>query len=120
LAKKTVKIDLGVIETSGDDELINYVEKPRYDYRVSMGIYVFEPEVLPYINGEGRIDLPDLILRLVREGKKPMAFASDCQWLDIGRFDDYGSALEVFETQRELFLPAASGIMPVDAASGAR
>jgi len=35
--KREVKIDFGVIETNADDLLTGYVEKPRFDYRVSMG-----------------------------------------------------------------------------------
>jgi NDP-sugar pyrophosphorylase family protein len=120
LANKTVKIDLGVVKTSADNELVDYVEKPTYQYGVSMGIYVFEPEILSYVRGAGRIDLPDLVLRLVRERRKPMAFASNCQWLDIGRLDDYSSALEVFEKERETFLPPAETLSRIETLENVR
>jgi len=105
------------------DRILSFLEKPRDPPAIpgrpdhalaSMGIYVFEPDILPYVRGVGRIDLPDLVLRLVRERKKPMAFASKCQWLDIGRFDDYSSALEVFEKQRATFLPPAETLSRVE------
>jgi NDP-sugar pyrophosphorylase family protein len=105
LARKSVKIDLGVIEVSGSSELTNYIEKPVYDYKVSMGIYVFEPAILSYVGKRQHIDLPDLILQLLKNEKRPMAFESNCQWLDIGRFDDYNAALDIFEKHREQFLP---------------
>jgi len=114
LANKTVKIDLGVIETSEAHELIAYVEKPTYQYRVSMGIYAFEPDVLPYIRGTGAIDLPALILKLVRDGRRPMAFDSRCQWLDIGRADDYKIAHELFQEQRATFLPPRATITQIE------
>ena len=59
LADKSVNIDLGVIETTKDHIIENYIEKPRLSYKVSMGIYVFQPEVLDYVRGQGRLDLPD-------------------------------------------------------------
>jgi NDP-sugar pyrophosphorylase family protein len=104
LADKKVKIDLGVIETTEDGRLIDYIEKPQLNYKISMGIYVFEPAVLDYIRGAGRIDLPDLILKLVKEKQNPMTFDSRCDWLDIGRSEDYAAASEVFEKNRAAYL----------------
>jgi NDP-sugar pyrophosphorylase family protein len=54
--KRNVKIDLGVIETDTAGRLTDYIEKPIYHYRVSMGIYVFEPEVCSYIEAGQRLD----------------------------------------------------------------
>jgi NDP-sugar pyrophosphorylase family protein len=43
-------IDLAWIEqNNGDYVITGYVEKPTLNYRVSMGIYIFEPRVLEYI-----------------------------------------------------------------------
>ena len=44
------KIDLGVIQKDGDCRITGYIEKPVYDFLVSMGIYVFEPTVLSWIS----------------------------------------------------------------------
>jgi NDP-sugar pyrophosphorylase family protein len=44
--QRKVKIDLGVIYTNDDNGIIGYQEKPTINYSVSMGIYLFEPEVL--------------------------------------------------------------------------
>jgi NDP-sugar pyrophosphorylase family protein len=104
LADKKVKIDLGVIEQAPDGRLVNYIEKPQLNYKISMGIYVFEPAILDYIRGAGRIDLPDLILKLVRENQDPMTFDSNCDWLDIGRSEDYMAASEAFEKNRAAYL----------------
>jgi NDP-sugar pyrophosphorylase family protein len=105
LADKTVKIDLGVIETSPGHVISDYIEKPSYTYKVSMGIYVFEPRVLAQIRKAGRLDLPDLILRLVGDGEQPMGFESNCRWLDMGRIEDYTAAVETFEKDRTVYLP---------------
>jgi NDP-sugar pyrophosphorylase family protein len=104
LANKTVKIDLGVIETEGNGRVSAYIEKPVLNYKVSMGIYVFEPEIVERIKGRGRLDLPDLVKGLIAEGKSPAGFDSQCRWLDIGRVDDYSVATETFERDRALYL----------------
>jgi NDP-mannose synthase len=106
LADKTVKIDLGVIETASGDVISDYIEKPSYTYKVSMGIYVFEPSILAHIREAGRLDLPDLILRLVANREQPMGFESNCRWLDMGRIEDYAAAVETFEKDRAVYLPS--------------
>jgi len=93
---KEVKIDLGVLEMDESFELKNYLEKPTLRYHVSMGIYVFEPEILELIEPNGYLDFPDLVLSLIKEGKKVVAFPFDGYWLDIGRHEDYELAQEDF------------------------
>jgi NDP-mannose synthase len=102
---RQVKIDFGVIEADKSNRLTQYVEKPTDDYQVSMGVYVFEPEVLGYLNpGEYR-DFPDLVQTLIADGKKVMSYPFSGYWLDIGRTDDYARAIEEFESRRAEFLP---------------
>ena len=105
LAKKTVKIDLGVIESHTDGTLKNYIEKPVLDYLVSMGIYVFNPEVLNFVPRGVRLDLPNLILNLVAAGQPVQTYHRDYLWLDIGRHEDYAAATEAFTTRKAEFLP---------------
>lgn len=102
---RNVKIDLGVIETDGAGRLTDYIEKPTYHYRVSMGIYIFEPAVHAYIEYGQRLDFPDLIHRLLRAGRPVQSYLFDGYWLDIGRPDDYEQAIEEFARLREQFLP---------------
>ncbi len=102
--KRTVKIDFGVIEVNKDNFLTGYVEKPTFDYRVSMGIYVFEPEVVKYIPKNQYLDFPDLVLMLLKDNKKVATYSFNGYWLDIGRHDDYERAIEEFEKNREMFL----------------
>ena len=104
--RKQVKIDLGVLETDGD-ELINYIEKPTYDYQVSMGIYMINRRVIDLmVNGE-KFDLPNLVLQAKNEGLKIKCYfqAMDKIWLDIGRPDDYSEAILTFKEHRTEFLP---------------
>lgn len=100
-----VKVDFGIIEADASDRLTGYVEKPTLDYRVSMGVYVFEPEILAYLEPNEYRDFPDLIKTLIGEGKKVVSYPFDGYWLDMGRPDDYARAIEEFESRRWEFLP---------------
>lgn len=103
--KRRVKIDLGVVKFNGGQEIIGYEEKPSFDYSVSMGIYVFEPRVLKYINKDEYLDFPDLVLRLIKAGEKVSGYLFDGYWEDLGRPDDYERASEDFEKMQSQFLP---------------
>lgn len=122
--QRDVKIDLGVIETDDGGWVQDYIEKPTYHYTVSTGVYVFAPQVLEYIpRGERgaeakaarlsspksswppcRMDLPDLILKLLAAGHQIATYPFDGYWLDIGRQDDYELAISEFEHHRDRFL----------------
>ncbi len=102
--KKQVKIDLGVLEVEGDN-FVNYIEKPTYNYNVSMGIYVFNRNVVSIIEKNKKLDMPDLVLRAKHAGKKIKCFTGDYYWLDIGRPDDYEEANRIFKEKRGEFLP---------------
>jgi NDP-sugar pyrophosphorylase family protein len=99
------KIDFGVIEADAEGWVRTYIEKPIYHYSVSTGIYIFEPAVLKYIPKGTRLDLPDLVLTLLRQGEKVSAFSYAGHWLDIGRKDDYESALRLYESNPKAFFP---------------
>jgi NDP-sugar pyrophosphorylase family protein len=103
--QRDVKIDLGVIEVDPENWVADYIEKPTYHYSVSMGIYIFEPAILNYIVQYQRLDLPDLMLKLIKDGKKVNVFNFDGYWLDIGRHDDYEQAIDEFSAHRDAFLP---------------
>ena len=104
LYNKKVKIDLGVIETDEKGFVEKYIEKPIMKYEVSMGIYVFEPQVQKYIPIGGKLDLPDLIMLLMQDKKKVIGYRFDGYWLDIGRIEDYQEAVKLFKDQKERFL----------------
>ena len=95
-----VKVDLGLIEFDSKFQITNYIEKPENVYQVSMGIYVYEPRVLNYIQRGQYLDLPELVLHLIERGEKVCACPSDALWLDIGRPDDYARAQDLFSKKR--------------------
>jgi NDP-mannose synthase len=102
---RQVKVDLGVLEFDNNYQLTGYKEKPTFDFRVSMGIYVFEPGVLDHIPYYEYLDFPDLVLKLIAAGEKVIGYPFDGYWQDLGRADDYEQAVLEFETMRQQILP---------------
>ena len=103
--KKRVKIELGVMETDKDGSLVSYTEKPEKVYNVSMGIYVYEPGVLKYIEKNVYLDFPDLVQRLLDKGEKVVTYPCKDFWFDIGNHDDFVKAQSEFERLKDKILP---------------
>jgi NDP-sugar pyrophosphorylase family protein len=110
--KREIQVSLGVLKFDDDedaDRLTGYIEKPTYDYEVSMGVYAFSPRAVEQIEPNKRLDFPDLVLRLLEAGEVVRARRSENDyWLDIGRHDDYETAMDEFERMRDRFLPGES------------
>jgi NDP-mannose synthase len=100
---KAVHIDLGVLETGEFGRLKSYREKPQFNFKVSMGVYVYEPLALRYIPKGQYFDFPDLVMRLLDNGEKVVGFHSEDYWLDIGRREDYELAQHDFQSRAEEF-----------------
>src|SRR4030067_191753 len=54
--KRSVPIDFGIIKSNSHNLVTRYIEKPRLFYQVSMGVYLFEPEILEYIPRHRKFD----------------------------------------------------------------
>ena len=103
--RKEVKIDLGVLKTE-DKRFLDYIEKPNYTFDVSMGIYAFNRSVLEFIPEGRKLDMPELMLALRDAGKQICCYRGDYDWLDIGRIEDYQTAVDLFEANRARYLPS--------------
>jgi len=116
---RNVRIDLGVIQTNLNNDIVGYIEKPTYNLYVSMGIYVFEPRLLSYIGYNEYLDLPDLILKLISAGERVASFPFEGYWMDLGRIDDYEQAVIDFEKLKPQFLGEKSyeGTIPTQVAN---
>ena len=101
---REVRIDFGVLDVGDGGELLNYREKPRFEYLVSMGVNVFNKSALEFIPYGEYLDIPTLMMNLKNAGKPVTTFRSECEWLDIGRADDYEQAVAEFERSRSKYL----------------
>ena len=102
--RRTHTVDFGVIETDESGDVSGYLEKPHSSYLVSMGVNAFSPEVLGHIAEDERIDVPDLMLRLMAAGSRVRSALFEGYWLDVGRHDDFALAADEFEAHRSEFL----------------
>lgn len=88
------KVDYGVLETGVDDKLVNFIEKPTSTYKVSMGVYMANKEILNYIPENQFYGFDHLMLDLIKANKPAAVKVHSGYWLDIGRPDDYEKACE--------------------------
>lgn len=115
--QREVQIDFGVLETDADGIVRDYIEKPKMDYTVSMGSYVFNRCALDYIPENDYFDFPDLIRAMMQE-RTVGTHAHSGLWLDIGRHADYEEAQQVFAEQRDVFLPNGPQEVQDDSVAG--
>lgn len=66
---------------------------------------MFDPEVLCFIPKNKYLDFPDLVLKMIRAGKKVLHLPYDGYWKDLGRPSDYEEASLDFSNMRSQFLP---------------
>ncbi|MEU6723139.1 sugar phosphate nucleotidyltransferase [Nonomuraea wenchangensis] len=101
---RVVKIDFGVLETSGG-QITGFREKPLLSYLVSMGVYALSRDTIAHYPDGMPFGFDELVLDLLAHDRPPGCFEFDGYWLDIGRPDDYDEANARFEEIRSLLLP---------------
>lgn len=102
---RNVPIDFGVLEIDGEGRLTGYAEKPTFSFPVSMGVNIISGWVVRERVGSGiRIDMPDLIRKLVADGTSVRVHDAKAYWLDLGRMSDLEEGDKVFEANPTRFL----------------
>lgn len=104
--QKVVNIDLGVIQ-SEQRQVVDYVEKPRIPYEVSMGVYAIRRSALDLLPKNKYFDFPMLIKALLAAGRKVRVHPFAGIWLDIGRPSDYEEAQATFRNLKDRLLPGS-------------
>ena len=107
--RRVVRTEYGVLHTGEDlgatQRITGFEEKPEIPYVVSMGVYVMEPRAVDYIEAGVRLDLPDLVLKLLDAGEQLGSYLFEGYWLDIGRHEDYEKAIVEYEQLKADFHP---------------
>ncbi len=102
---REVKIDFGVLEFDESTRVLSeYREKPVFKFEVSMGVYALDPSAWDLLQPGEPLGMPDLLEALRTSGRPVRGFRQECEWLDIGRHDDYALANEIFQARRAAFL----------------
>ncbi|MFE6375865.1 sugar phosphate nucleotidyltransferase [Bacillus subtilis] len=102
-----MQIDFGIIQSDDNGLVTDYVEKPITSHLISSGIYVFDPYIVNVIPKK-RMDMPELIQKLLAEKKKVMSHIHLGEWIDIGTLPQFEKADKIFTEKEELFLKDAN------------
>jgi NDP-sugar pyrophosphorylase family protein len=102
--EREVAIDFGLIEADQQMRMVNYREKPSQKQLISMGVYVIRAaSVRDFVKPGERLDMPQLLLSMMRAGRDLRCHRQDCVWLDIGRPEDFALAQEMIEADKQVF-----------------
>lgn len=104
VCQRRVRVDLGIVRINGAGQVIDYQEKPDFEYTATMGINILEPKVMEYVPANQYLDFPDLVLKLVASGEKVVVYHHPGYWMDLGSPLDYQQAVKDFERMRNVFL----------------
>jgi NDP-sugar pyrophosphorylase family protein len=77
--------------------VVDFVEKPTVDYRVSMGVYGLSRRTLKRYTPGMPFGFDELVLDLLARNTPPHEYPFSGYWLDIGRPDDYDRANAEFD-----------------------
>lgn len=94
---KHMTVPYGVCEIEDGGSLVSIVEKPQFDFLVSTGFYVLEPDVLADVPDDTLFHLTELIDRYLTEGRPVGVYpVSEGSWLDIGQIEELRKTLARF------------------------
>ena len=91
-----MNVPFGVINTEGVD-VTKMTEKPSYKKNVNAGVYAINPSVLNLLNKNEKIDMPELLERLITTNRKVIACPIHEYWLDIGQPETLEEAYSSWE-----------------------
>jgi NDP-sugar pyrophosphorylase family protein len=80
-----------VVEFDGQ-RVSQITEKPTHRWFVNGGIYILAPQAFNYLVRGERMDMPDLISRVINAGENVVSFPIREQWIDIGQPADFARA----------------------------
>jgi NDP-mannose synthase len=95
--KRDSKIDFGVLQYNDNQRIIKFIEKPIYQFDVSMGIYCIKRKVIEALQKNQPYGFDNLMIDGIEATRQLEAMPFDGFWLDIGRPDDYDYANENFK-----------------------
>lgn len=84
--------EYGVVAIDGEGRVIGFEEKPVTRQCVNIGVYVYEPVALTYLDDHPPTDVPDLVQRLLRAGEHVVSYPYSGPWYDLGTPADFQHA----------------------------
>lgn len=99
--KRETKIDFGVLKYGADMVLREFIEKPTYNFDVSMGIYCLSKQVVHELPVGEPYGFDNLMIDGIAKKTNIRIAPFNGYWLDIGRPDDYEYADTNFDVLTE-------------------
>jgi len=103
-SERTNIVDYGVLHAR-ENRLTGFEEKPKFNYLVSMGVYILNRSVLDRVPAGQKYGFDDLMLDMLAHNESVHVEPHSGYWLDIGRVDDYMRAVDEFDDRRKQLLP---------------
>lgn len=95
VTRYAMMLPYGVVDSDGE-RIISIREKPKMNFLVNAGIYLMEPIVYDYVPQGTSMQMTDLVVRLIADGKHLVSFPIFEEWIDIGHLADYTRAQDAF------------------------
>jgi len=96
ISNQSSLIPYGVCEINKKDELIKIIEKPKYSYLITTGLYVLNSRILRTIPKNKFLNMNSLIEILKKNNFKIGTFKiGQKNWYDIGQLHEYKKKLEL-------------------------
>lgn len=86
-----VEIPYGILSFS-KKKVSEIIEKPSFNYQVNTGIYVFSPKILKEFKNVERIDMNNLIKKLIQKKYIIKSYPLHEYWVDIGEMQQFEKA----------------------------
>ena len=86
----------GVIETTKNNKVIAWNEKPEIKANINMGCYVMQPEIMKFIPRNKPFGMDDVIRSAMAKNKLVSSYISKNGFIDIGNKESYKKANEKF------------------------
>jgi NDP-sugar pyrophosphorylase family protein len=102
--KRDVNIDFGVLEHDMKRKIRTFREKPTLPLEVSMGINIFQRDILDFVPKDKPFGFDQLMHALIAKKAAVYSYPYNGYWLDIGRPDDYERSIQEFEQHKDRFL----------------
>ena len=95
---KNFTIPYGICKVDKNGKLLEFEEKPNFDFIVNTGVYIVSPGALKYIPREEYFDMTDLVNVLLENNEKIGIFPiSEFSWIDVGEWEKYQEAYNILK-----------------------
>jgi len=97
-AMKNVVMPYGVICLDENERLTGIEEKPTQSFLTNTGLYLLESKVFDYIKEREKIDMTEIIMRMVENGENIGVYpVSEKCWMDMGRIKEMENMVRALE-----------------------